>query len=424
MTASRPSASPGLPRHPDAGRGTRPAPVRPASRVPRSVVRLMAVAVGIAATGCASIEERRGEAFLAAANSVPRELTKVTLPDYRVAPPDVLLIEAISNIRRPTAPLRVGEIVAVQLGNPEPLAPPDPDAGPLEAQFQIQLESQNKFVDGEYLIQPDGALNLGPVYGRVPVAGLTVDDAQDAVVRALQTYETGTDGRPTGIADPQVALTLPNPQAPQPVTGEHLVRPDGTVSLGIYGAVPVTGMTLAEARGAVEAQLSRYLVDPEVNVDVLAYNSQVVYVITDGGGFGESVARLPVTGNETVLDAIAAIDGLSQISSKNIWVARPKPAHLAADGPCGEPCGQVMPVDWRAITREGLVATNYQLLPGDRVYIQADHLTATGNFLNKLFAPYERVLGVTLLTNGAVRSLEGNRLGGGLGGGLGGIGGF
>ncbi|QDT14196.1 polysaccharide biosynthesis/export family protein [Alienimonas californiensis] len=380
---------------------------------------LTAATTSVALTGCASIAERRGEAFMAASSHIPRELTKVSLPEYRVAPPDILLIEAVSNIRQPTAPLRVGEIVAVQLGNPEPLAPPDPEAGPLEAQYQIQLESQYKFVDGEYLIQPDGALDLGPVYGRVAVAGLTVDEAQAAVVRGLQNYEIGTDGQPTGIANPQVSLTLPNPQAPQPVTGEHLVRPDGSVSLGIYGSVPVAGMSLAEVRGAVEAKLSAYLVNPEVNVDVLAYNSQVIYVITDGGGFGESIARLPVTGNETVLDAVSAIDGLSQVSSKNIWVARPAPAHLAANGPCGEPCGQVMPVDWRAITREGITTTNYQLMPGDRVYIQADHLTATGNFMNKLFGPYERILGVTLLTRGAARSFEnnGNR-------GVGGVGGF
>ena len=410
MTASRISAR----------RAPRTCPALARTALARTAPALLAVAAAFAAGGCASVAERRGEAFTAAASHVPRELTKVSLPTYRVAPPDVLLIETVSNVRLPTAPLRVGEVVAVQLGNPEPLAPPDPDAGPLEAQFQVQLESQYKFVDGEFLIQPDGALDLGPVYGRVAVAGLTVDEAREAVVRGLQTYEAGADGTPTGIADPQVSLSLPNPQAPQPVAGEHLVRPDGTVSLGIYGAVPVAGMTLPEVRGAVQAALSRYLANPEVNVDVLAYNSQVVYVITDGGGFGESIARLPVTGNETVLDAVAAIDGLSQVSSKNIWVARPAPAHLAAD-PCGEPCGQVMPVDWRAITREGLTATNYQLLPGDRVYIQADHLTASGNFLNKLFAPYERILGVTLLTNGAVRSLEGNGVGGGLGG-FGGIG--
>ena len=58
-------------------------------------------------------------------------------------------------------------------------------------------------------------------------------------------------------------------------------------------------------------------------MDVVAYNSKVYYIITQGAGLGDSVRRLPVTGNETVLDAISQIGGLSQVSSKNIWIARP-----------------------------------------------------------------------------------------------------
>jgi len=65
---------------------------------------------------------------------------------------------------------------------------------------------------------------------------------------------------------------------------------------------------------AVEAALSEYVNEPEVNVDVMAYNSQVFYVILDGGGTGEQVQRFPVTGNETVLDAIAAVQGLSEVA--------------------------------------------------------------------------------------------------------------
>ena len=378
---------------------------------------VMLAGVAGLSTGCSSVAERRGELLAPQAADLPRELTKTALPAYRVAPPDILLIEAVSNVRLPSAPLRVGESVRVQLANPEPLTPPDPDAGPLEAQYQLQLDAEYKLLNGDFLIQPDGAIDLGPVYGRVPIAGYDVPSARRAVESALTRYDTGTTGRPTGIRDPKVALTLPNPQAPQPVVGEHLVRPDGTVSLGIYGAVPVAGMTLAEVRAAVEAQLSSYLAAPEVNVDVLAYNSQVVYVIADGGGFGETIVRLPVTGNETVLDAISATGGLSAISSKNIWVARPAPA---IPGACVDPCGQVMPVDWRAITREGIVATNYQLLPGDRVYIQADHFSAFNNIFGKVVAPFERILGLTLLTNGTVRSLQNDNRGG-FGGGFGGV---
>ena len=67
---------------------------------------------------------------------------------------------------------------------------------------------------------------------------------------------------------------------------------------------------------------------PDVVVDVLAYNSKMIYVVMDGGGFGEQLIRLPYTGNETVLDAIAQVNGLSQVSSKRIWVARPSPGDV------------------------------------------------------------------------------------------------
>jgi hypothetical protein len=59
-----------------------------------------------------------------------------------------------------------------------------------------------------------------------------------------------------------------------------------------------------------------------------------------------------------------------------------------------------MDVDWKAITAEGLTATNYQLMPGDRIYIQADKLIVLDNMIAKITAPIERVVGVTLLGYG------------------------
>jgi polysaccharide export outer membrane protein len=46
-------------------------------------------------------------------------------------------------------------------------------------------------------------------------------------------------------------------------------------------------------------------------------------------------------------------------------------------------------------------------MPGDRVYVAAQHLVAADTFLARLFAPVERVLGITLLGNVTVRSLRG-----------------
>src|SRR5262249_10525108 len=133
-----------------------------------------------------------------------------------------------------------------------------------------------------------------------------------------------------------------------PISGQHLVRPDGTISLGIYGSAFVGGMTLDQAKEAIAAQLKTRIadLDPRVlNVDVLAYNSKFYYVITDGGGYGEQVYRFPVTGCETVLDAIGQINGLPPVASKkHIWVARRVPGHTEQ---------KVLPVDWIGIAQHG-----------------------------------------------------------------------
>src|SRR5262249_25075897 len=126
----------------------------------------------------------------------------------------------------------------------------------------------------------------------------------------------------------------------QPIRGQHLVRPDGTIGLGIYGSAFVGGLTIDEAREAVAEQIRRRVHKFDIrdlNVDVLAYNSKFYYVITDGGGYGEQVYPFPITGSETVLDAIGRINGLPPVSDKKkVWVARRAPGEV----------GQILPVDW------------------------------------------------------------------------------
>jgi polysaccharide export outer membrane protein len=200
----------------------------------------------------------------------------------------------------------------------------------------------------------------------------------------------------------------------QRISGQHLVRPDGTVGLGIYGEARVAGLTLAQAREAIADAIQRTQTPgkrPDVNkiyVDVLAYNSKVYYIITDGGGYGEQVYRLPITGNETVLDALSLINGLPPVASKkSIWVARRVPGHGGTDN--------ILPVDWVHITQAGSAATNYQILPGDRVYVHSDKLIRLDTQLSKIIAPIERVLGVTLLGSETVNSIRNRGTGGGTG---------
>lgn len=196
---------------------------------------------------------------------------------------------------------------------------------------------------------------------------------------------------------------------PQPISGQFLVTPDGMVNLGIYGNVYVAGLTLDEARDRIREFLGVKTKDGgagfaanaiQVSVSVAAYNSKVYYIITDGAGFGEQIRAFPITGSETVLDALGRVGGVPSVgSTKHIWVARRAPSCNLRE--------QILPVDYCGITRRGETQTNYQVLPGDRIFVQAQTLISVDNTLAKVLAPFERIFGVVLLGSTTVNTVNG-----------------
>ena len=236
---------------------------------------------------------------------------------------------------------------------------------------------------------PEGTVYLGTSYGSFRVVGMTLEQAAAAIKAGLR------------LNNPQVSVALGQFRGIQQVRGDHIVGQDGTITLGTYGCVNVTGLTISQAKCEIERHLSRWLHDPIMSVSVAGYNSKVYYVITDGGGFGQQVYRFPITGNETVLDAISMINGLPAVSSKrHIWLARPTPAQTG--------CYEILPVNWEAITEAGSTETNWQLFPGDRVYVKADPFITIDNQLAKMLSPIERLFGATLLGTSTVQSFHNN----------------
>lgn len=299
-------------------------------------------------------------------SSPPSELAKVSLPRYRVAPPDILVIQAIRLIPRNPYFIQTGDFLEIVV--PNALI-----EEPISRTFQVDS---------------GGRVNLGPSYDAVKIVGMTLDEAQEAIARHLARL----------IGQPQVSVSLLQASGVQQIAGEHLIGPDGHLNLGIYGSVYVSGLTVDEARLAIESKLSEFLDQPKVSVDVLIYNSKFYYIVTEGAGFGDNVVRIPITGNETVLDAVAQVGGLQQISSKRIWISRPAPKESG--------CDQILPIDWNAITRGASTATNYQVLPGDRIFVSQDRLIAVNSLVTKVLNPVERMFGFTLLGAQTIQFLQ------------------
>ena len=173
-----------------------------------------------------------------------------------------------------------------------------------------------------------------------------------------------------------VASDLPGQPVGDAIAGEFLVRPDGRISLGYAGDIHVAGLTTDEIKVKIINHLREFLDDaklglveekkegvtrkipPErskqVSVAVSSFNSKFYYV---QGSFAKP-GRFPVTGNETVLDAINFAGGLVGRSNRIDLI---RPAHLGG----GEPT--VFPVNLDAIVKDGDPTTNYQILPFDRI---------------------------------------------------------
>ncbi|MEM6507497.1 MAG: polysaccharide biosynthesis/export family protein, partial [Planctomycetota bacterium] len=292
---------------------------------------LLTVGTLLASTGCTAFMAPRQPLPVAPADPpptspVPRELEMVSLPRYVIEPPDILVINAIKVVPKPPHKIEPFDGLLIRVIGALPDQP----------------------IADAFSVDPEGTVDLGPTYGKVKVVGLTTDEAKDAIRKQLAQILEGIE----------VSVSLAFSSGAQQIAGEHLVGPDGRVNLGTYGSVYVTGLTIEQAKVEIESKLAETLDDPEVTVDVFAYNSKRYYIITQGGGFGDNIVPQPITGNETVLDAIGNIGGISQVSSTKIWIARPAPN--------GVGCEQVLPVNYEDITRGASTATNYQLLPGDR----------------------------------------------------------
>jgi polysaccharide export outer membrane protein len=267
------------------------------------------VVVLAAACGCQTV--RTPEEKIAASN-IPREFQKVSMPDYIVEPPDLVVVEVLEALP----------------GRP---------------------------ISGERLVRPDGRITLG-FYGEVYVAGLTLPEVKEKIVLHLRKY----------ISDEVLGLIKYKPGTPDP---------------------------------EVDSSGNYVLKDPKdtdrVFVDVTAYNSKNYYVLGDVLIPG----KLPITGNETVLDALEYAGGLLPTAApQNIRLVRPAPP-----GAC---CEQTLPVNLAAITNGGDPTTNYQLMPGDRIVVHRDPIVRLTVLIDRLVAPYQAVIGSGLQTSFFIQYLR------------------
>ena len=153
--------------------------------------------------------------------------------------------------------------------------------------------------------------------------------------------------------------------SPIRLPGDQLVEQDGSIDLGQFGRPLVAGKTVEVIEGELNTWITNRAKEQgldddagtDVSVRLVGRVSKVFYVLGEVNAPG----AYPITGHETVLDGILTAGGLaSDASTKRIILSRPTPP---------EGCRIALPICYDNIVQLGDTSTNYQLLPGDRIFV-------------------------------------------------------
>ncbi len=210
-----------------------------------------------------------------------------------------------------------------------------------------------------------GCSTVGGAFGVTPPAHKLTDTAeafrQMAGVAPLP-RELNKSLLPTYVAEPgDTLLVLPaRLDSPLRLPGDQVVLQDGTIDLAEFGRPVVAGKTVPQIESEVQQLIAAKAKDKDeaqVNVRLVGRVSKVFYVLGEVNAPG----AFPLAGRETVLDGIIAAGGITRrANTKKVILSRP----TQPDG-----CRVVLPICYDNIVQLGDTTTNYQLQPGDRIFI-------------------------------------------------------
>jgi polysaccharide export outer membrane protein len=185
------------------------------------------------------------------------------------------------------------------------------------------------------------ATSGGPTDARGPA------DAEPAAA-AVSDYKIGIDDMVSVSVwrNPELSVVVP-------------VRPDGRISVPLVGDVDAAGLTPRVVAANIQEALATYVRDPKVAVILTELRSDEYLSRVRVTGAVEKPVSIPHRQGMTVLDAVLAAGGVTEFANANRTVL------YRRNGGGSES----WPVKLDAILKDGELATNYPVMPGDIVTV-------------------------------------------------------
>jgi polysaccharide export outer membrane protein len=162
-------------------------------------------------------------------------------------------------------------------------------------------------------------------------------------------------------------------------SGQYIINSEGKIEYKFIGDIVVTGLTKNELKERLTEILSEFLIEPEIDVAIVAYLSKVFYVVGDVHRPGKFYMR----GNTVMVREAIMQSGLPTDAAAMRRCRLITPSQTSANN--------YVEVDIFSLLYEGNLKQNLEMQPGDVLYIPATFIAK----MIRVVSPLTNIAGQT-----------------------------
>lgn len=186
--------------------------------------------------------------------------------------------------------------------------------------------------------------------------------------------ELHTEGSSTYTLGPTDVVEITVQRHPE-VSGQFPINKEGNIQYQFVGDIHIANLTKEQVKEVIRQRLSEYIINPEVSVKIVGYNSKVVYVIGEVGNPG----KIYMQGDTMTVREALVQAGLPLLSAST------RKCPLITPSADGNP--KKLQVNVFALLYEGDLRENLVMKPGDTLYIPATILSKAMRVIQPVAQP-------------------------------------
>lgn len=173
-------------------------------------------------------------------------------------------------------------------------------------------------------------------------------------------------------------------------SGEYTINSEGKIQYKFVGDVPISGFTKEETKEKLTSILSKFIIEPEIDVTILQYRSKVIYIVGEVGAPGKYYMRA---------DSVSVRDAVVQAGLPTVAASMRKTRLIRPDKH-GNPKQQT--VDLYKLLYEGNLKLDRDMLPGDILYVPSTLFAKIGRVLHPIAAPISSATTIERAATGGI----------------------